>query len=170
LGAFGPMNRGDLETLLCAILCAVHIIMMGIFARRTNAWLLAGMQVVVGGALSVIATALLPAPYGFQNLPQTLPQITVFGPTIYLALFSTVFAFWGQALAQTRLGPAEAALLFCIEPVTAAVLSVVWLKEPITLQQALGGALIVVAIVALEVLPRVFRAMATPYSGPQESP
>jgi drug/metabolite transporter (DMT)-like permease len=150
------MNRGDLETLLCAILCAIHMVMMGAFTRRSDAWLLAGSQVAVCGVVSVALSACLPAPYGFQNLAQTLRQPSVFGPTIYLALFSTVFAFWGQALAQTRLGPAEAAVLFCIEPVTAAILSVFWLKEPMTGQQVLGGGLIVVAMIVASALPYVF--------------
>ncbi len=166
LGGFSQVNRGDLETLVCAILCAVHLIMMGAFARRTNAWLLAGTQVMVGGLVTLIVTAFLPAPYGFQNLPQTLPKLTVFGPALYLALFSTIIAFWGQAVAQTRLGPTEAALLFSIEPVTAAILSVVWLKEPMSAQQALGGALIVAAMVVSEALPYMFRAITVPDTRP----
>ncbi len=149
-------NRGDLETLLCALLCAVHIVMMGVFTRRSNAWVLAGSQVAVCGVVSVVVGACLRAPFGFQNLEQTLRQPTVFGPAIYLALFSTVFAFWGQALAQTRLGPAEAAVLFCIEPVTAAILSVFWLKEPMTGPQVLGGGLIVVAMIVASALPYMF--------------
>ena len=52
-------NRGDLETLVCAILCAVHIVLMGVFARRTDAWLLAGTQVVVAGLISGIVTIFL---------------------------------------------------------------------------------------------------------------
>ena len=166
LGLFAGMNRGDLETLVCAILCAVHLVMMGAFARRTEPWLLAGTQVAVCGVISVIVTALLPAPYGFQNLAQTLPKLAVIGPTIYLALFSTVFAFWGQAVAQTRLGPAEAAVLFCIEPVTAATLSVFWLKEAMTMQQAIGGVLIVLAMIVSEALPYMFRAITVPDTRP----
>jgi drug/metabolite transporter (DMT)-like permease len=166
LGGFGQVNRGDLETLVCAILCAVHIIMMGAFARRTNAWLLAGTQVLVCGLIALVGTALLPAPFGFQNLAQTLPRITVFGPILYLALFSTIIAFWGQAVAQTRLGPTEAALLFSIEPVTAAILSVLWLKEAMTTQQALGGALIVAAMIISEALPYMFRAITIPDTRP----
>src|SRR5262249_17335374 len=30
---YAGWNRGDVETLLCAVLCAVHIVLMGIFAR-----------------------------------------------------------------------------------------------------------------------------------------
>lgn len=159
-------NRGDLETLVCAVLCAVHIVLMGVFARRTDAWLLAGTQVIVAGIMSAVVTAFLPAPYGYQHLAQGLFQPVVLGSLLYLAMFSTVFAFWGQAIAQTRLGPAEAAVLFCIEPVTAALLSVFWLKEPMTGQQALGGALIVLAMIVSEALPHMFRAITVPDTRP----
>ena len=159
-------NRGDLETLLCAILCAVHIVLMGAFARRTDPWLLAGTQVIVAGVLSAVVTAFLPGSYGFQHLAQNLFQPTVIGPLVYLAVFSTIFAFWGQATAQTRLGPAEAAVLFCIEPVSVALLSVFWLKEPMTSQQAFGGALIVVAMIVSEALPYMFRAITVPDTRP----
>ncbi len=100
-------NRGDVEILLCAILCAVHIVMMGAFVRHSEAWLLAGSQVVTSGVVSIIVTAFLPSPYGFQAAPEALSHWPVAGATLYLALFSTVFAFWGQATAQTRLGPTE---------------------------------------------------------------
>ncbi len=159
-------NRGDLETLVCAVLCAVHIVLMGVFARRTDAWLLAGMQVIVAGMVSGVVTAFLPAPYGYQHLAQGLLQPVVLGSLLYLAMFSTVFAFWGQAIAQTQLGPAEAAVLFCIEPVTAALLSVFWLKEAMTRQQALGGALIVLAMIVSEALPYMFRAITVPDTRP----
>ena len=104
-GVFGEMNRGDVEILLCAILCGVHIVMMGAFTRRSEAWLLAGSQVMICGVVSVGATAFLPSPYGFQNAFAALSHWPVAAAALYLALGSTVFAFWGQATAQTRLGP-----------------------------------------------------------------
>jgi drug/metabolite transporter (DMT)-like permease len=159
-------NRGDLETLLCAFLCAIHLILMGKFARRTDAWLLASSQVIVAGFISVVVTAFLPAPFGDQNVPQMMTKVWVVIPIIYLALGSTVFAFWGQSRAQTQLGPAEAAVLFCIEPVTAALLSVFWLKEPMSTQQAFGGLLIVVAMVVSEALPYMFREITVPDTRP----
>ncbi len=159
-------NRGDLETLLCAVLCAIHLILMGKFARRTDAWLLASSQVIVAGIISVVVTAFLPAPFGYQNVGAMLAKQTVVGPVIFLALGSTVFAFWGQSRAQTQLGPAEAAVLFCIEPVTAAILSVVWLKEPMSTQQAFGGLLIVVAMIVSEALPYMFREITVPDTRP----
>ena len=159
-------NRGDVEILLCAILCAVHIVMMGAFTRRSEAWLLAGSQVVTSGVVSVIVTLFLPSPFGFQTALAALSHWPVAGATLYLALFSTVFAFWGQATAQTRLGPTESAVLFSLEPVVAAFLSVYWLKEMMTPQQVFGGALIVTAMIVSEALPRMFRAITVPDTRP----
>ena len=159
-------NRGDIEILLCAILCAVHIVMMGAFTRRSEAWLLAGSQVMVCGVVSVALTVFFPAPYGFQNAVAALSHWPVAVAALYLALGSTVFAFWGQAAAQQRLGPTESAVLFSLEPVVAAVLSVLWLKEPMTPRQAVGGALIVVAMIVAEALPYMFRAITVPDTRP----
>ncbi len=166
LSLLTEVNRGDWETLLCAFLCGVHIVLMGAFVRRTDAWLLAGTQVMVCGMVAVAMSAFLPGQYGFHAVMQALSRVTVIGPILYLALLSTVFAFWGQAVAQTRLGPAEAAVLFCIEPVTAAILSVFWLKEPMTASQAMGGALIVLAMIVSEALPYMFRAITVPDTRP----
>jgi drug/metabolite transporter (DMT)-like permease len=159
-------NRGDVEILLCAILCGVHIVMMGAFTRRSEAWLLAGSQVMICGVVSVVLTALLPSPYGFQNAIAALSHWPVAVAALYLALGSTVFAFWGQATAQTRLGPTEAALLFSLEPVVAAVLSVVWLKESMSARQVVGGGLIVLAMIVAEALPYMFRAITVPDTRP----
>src|SRR5271167_3182097 len=159
-------NRGDVEILLCAILCALHIVMMGAFTRRSEAWLLAGSQVVASGVISVVGTVFLPSPYGFQTAVAALSHWPVAVATLYLALFSTVFAFWGQATAQTRLGPTESAVLFSLEPMVAAFLSVFWLKERMTQQQVLGGALIVAAMIVSEALPRMFRAITVPDTRP----
>jgi drug/metabolite transporter (DMT)-like permease len=165
-GWWSGWNRGDVEILLCAILCAVHMVMMGAFVRRSEAWLLAGSQVVTCGLLSFIVTAFLPSPYGFQTAFAALSHWPVAGATLYLALGSTVFAFWGQATAQTRIGPTESALLFSLEPIVAAFLSVFWLKETMAPHHVLGGALIVAAMIISEALPYMFRAITVPDTRP----
>jgi drug/metabolite transporter (DMT)-like permease len=164
-GLFGNLTRGDVETLGCAFLCGVHIVMMGAFTRRSDPWLLASSQVITCGILSVII-ALFSRGTESPGLAAGLNHWPAVLATLYLALFSTVFAFWAQAIAQTRLGPTEAAILFSLEPVVAAILSVFWLKEPMSARQALGGGLIVVAMIIAEALPRMFRAIVVPDTRP----
>ncbi|MFZ0707683.1 MAG: DMT family transporter [Candidatus Korobacteraceae bacterium] len=165
-GIFGRMNRGDVETLGCALLCAVHIVLMGSFARKSDAWLLASSQVITCGIISAgiaivgsLGTESAQAAAGLSNWHAVLA-------TLYLALFSTVFAFWAQATAQTRLGPTEAAILFSLEPVVAALLSVFWLKEAMSPRQAFGGGLMVFAMIVAEALPHMFRAITVPDTRP----
>jgi drug/metabolite transporter (DMT)-like permease len=158
-------NRGDVETLGCAFLCGVHIVMMGKFTRRSDAWLLASSQVITCGILSVMIVVLPRAAESHRVVAEVMHGPAVLA-TLYLALFSTVFAFWAQATAQTRLGPTEAAVLFSLEPVVAALLSVFWLKEPLSAKQALGGGLIVFGMIVAEALPHMFRAITVPDTRP----
>jgi len=165
-GVFGKMNRGDVETLVCALLCAVHIVLMGNFARKSEAWLLATSQVITCGAISVGIAIVGSVGAGSGQAAGGMTNSHAVLATMYLAVFSTVFAFWAQATSQTRLGPTEAAILFSLEPVVAALLSVFWLKEPMTARQAFGGGLIVVAMIVAEALPHVFRAITVPDTRP----
>jgi drug/metabolite transporter (DMT)-like permease len=165
-GWWSGWNRGDVETLGCAFLCGVHIVMMGAFTRRSNPWLLASSQVITCGIISagIAIVGLLGAESTTQARGLTSWQAVL--ATFYLAIFSTVFAFWAQATAQTKLGPTEAAILFSLEPVVAAILSVFWLKEPMTGRQVLGGGLIVLAMIVAEALPHMFRAIVVPDTRP----
>ncbi len=159
-------NRGDLEILGCAFLCGVHIVLMGVFTRKSDAWLLAGSQVMTCGVISLAITALQPLAAGSHNVLAGLTGWPALLATLYLAVFSTVIAFWAQATAQTRLGPTESAVLFSLEPVIAALLSVLWLREPMSPRQAVGGALIVLAMIVAEALPYMFRAITVPDTRP----
>jgi len=165
-GWWSGWNRGDIEILGCALLCGVHIVMMGGFSRRSNPWLLACSQVITCGILSVGIAVAQSLDTGFQSALQGLTNGPALLATLYMAIFCTVFAFWAQATAQTKLGPTEAAILFSLEPVVAAVLSVFWLKEPMSFRQVLGGALIVAAMIVAEALPRMFRAITVPDTRP----
>jgi len=141
-------------------------VMMGNFARKSDAWLLASSQVITCGVISAGIVLCGRIGAGSAQLSGGLTNSHAVLATLYLALFSTVFAFWAQATAQTKLGPTEAAILFSLEPVVAAVLSVFWLKEPMSGRQALGGALIVAAMIVAEALPHMFRAIVVPDTRP----
>ena len=165
-GVLNGWNRGDVETLGCAVLSGIHIVMMDRLTERSESWLLAGTQVLTVGVISSAITAFLPGTSGFRPLATLLIHWPVVAAMLYMALFSTVFAFWGQAVAQTQLGPTESAVLFCLEPVLAAVLSVVWLKEAMSSSQIAGGALMVLAMIMAELLPYMLRHITVPDTRP----
>jgi drug/metabolite transporter (DMT)-like permease len=159
-GLLSGWNRGDFETLLCAVLCAGHLIATAHFSRRSSGWVLAWMQMVVTGAVSAVITVFLPAPNGFQGVATALHNPVVIAILAYMVAFNTMYAFWGQSTMQAFLSSTEAAVVFCLEPVTAGVVGVYLIGEKLSGVQVVGAALIIVAMMSAEVLPRMLRTRA----------
>ncbi len=171
---FGGWNFGDTETLLCAVLCGVHISMTAHFSRRSDSWTLATGQVVVVALLSWLVTPFVPGlPLadgtrlgGFAGSFAALSSPGVWIPLLFLALLATALAFYLQSSQQARLGATEAAILFSLEPVFSAVLAVSGLlpgiRERLTALQVLGGAIIVSAMLLAELGPRLLRRLEPP--------
>jgi drug/metabolite transporter (DMT)-like permease len=61
---------------------------------------------------------------------------------------------------QAFLSSTEAAVVFCLEPVTAGVVGVYLIGEKLSGVQVVGAALIIVAMMSAEVLPRMLRTPA----------
>jgi len=71
-----------------------------------------------------------------------------------IALFSTVLAIVGFLAAMQRLGAADAATFSTLEPVITVVLAALFLGEAMGLGQALGGLVILLAVIVLARAPR----------------
>jgi drug/metabolite transporter (DMT)-like permease len=68
----------------------------------------------------------------------------------YLGVVATAGMLFLQARAQRHVSADKAALIYAMEPVFAALFAWVWLSEGLTLRGALGGAMVVIAIVFSE--------------------
>ena len=55
-----------------------------------------------------------------------------------------------QAMAQRHVTADKAALIYAMEPVFAAVFAWMWLAEVLSIQAAIGGAMVVLAVVLSE--------------------
>ncbi len=154
-------NRGDIETLLCAILCTFHVTYTATFSRRSNAWILAFGQVAITGGVSAVITAVLPSPHGFQSTAAALHNPAVLVALALMAVLITMFGFWGMSAMQAYLSATEAAVIYSLEPVTATLIGVYWMGERFAPVQQLGAALILAAMVAAELLPRVLARVSS---------
>ena len=164
--AWGGWNRGDSETLAAALLCGFHIVMTAHFSRRSSGWVLAFTQVAVTGIISLAITLALPAPYGFQSAGPALAQGGVWVALVFMGVLATTLAFYVQSTYQSRLGATECAVIFSMEPVWTVGLAVSgWvpgIREHLSVQQALGGVLILSATLVAELGPRLARRRDTP--------
>ena len=160
---FGGWNRGDTETLLNAILVGVHIVATSRFSRRSSGWVLAFVQVGFTAAVMTAAAAFRPG--GLRGAGPALHHAGVWAGLIYLGLLATTVALWVQSTMQAKVTATEAAILFSLEPVFAALLAVSGLvpgiREHLGPAQALGAGLIVAATLVAELGPRLLRRTAS---------
>ena len=173
---FGGWNRGDTETLACAVLCGFHVALTARFSRRGSAWVIALMQISVVAAVSCALTSVLPtlesdgqAMAGFGMLGPALRRPDIWFGLLYLAVLATTLGFYMQATVQSKLNATEAAIIFTTEPVFAAILAVSGvipgIKETLSMTQIAGGALIVAAMLLAELGPKFFRPARVRQSG-----
>jgi len=135
-GLEGGLNRGDLLTLLCAVAFACHMVATSHYARRQRVERLMMAQIVTAGVLTTLATPLLETP----RLHWT-PLLV--GMICYEAALASVVAIRMQLSAQRVLSPTYAALVYTLEPVIAALTSLVLTGDRLTPIQWLGGGLII---------------------------
>ncbi|MBC7249748.1 MAG: DMT family transporter [Anaerolineae bacterium] len=137
---------GDGLVLGCALMFAIHILLVGRYASRHDPLALSAVQM---GVVALLSGAV--APWA-ESLPARLSPV-VWGALLFTALLATVLALVLQISAQRRTPPHRAALLLTLEPVFAA-LTAYLLGERLTPQGWAGCALILIAMVMAEVVER----------------
>jgi drug/metabolite transporter (DMT)-like permease len=140
-GADVGFGRGEVLTLGCAVAFAAHLVFLGEVAARHDPIRLTTVQLATVGAACL-------APAAVQGLALDAAAL---GAAAFTGVFATAVAFLAMVWAQRIVSPSRAALILLLEPVFAALLSAVT-GESITATSALGGALILLAVVVAEVV------------------
>lgn len=139
----GGLNRGDALTLICAACFGGQIVAVTELSRRYDARRLVFIQIAATAVVAALATAFLEQPH----IRWTLGFIGALG---YTVLFASTICFLLQMRAQREMSSARAALIFCLEPLFAAVTSWLVLGERLSVLQWSGGALILVGMLLAE--------------------
>lgn len=159
-GATLQVNPGDLLSVGAALAGAFHVIIIGYFATRLSASPFNLAQML---AVAVLAGAIALAT-GFGEL--TWPALAAI---VYLGVAQTA-GLGLQVVAQREVDPTSSALILLLIPVVGAVMAVVLLDDPVSVQRVLGAVLVVAAVLVAEVLPsRREAATAPPGSAGPES-
>ena len=140
----------DISTVLGAAGYAVYVIVLSQRAGRHPARALAATQIIwmaVLGSLWMLADAL--GTNTLQTLPSRMGAEILVG-LAYLGVVATAGMLFLQALAQRHVSADKAAIIYAMEPVFAALFAWWWLSEGLTLKAALGGAVVVFAVVLSE--------------------
>ncbi|OGO77523.1 MAG: hypothetical protein A2Y23_07570 [Clostridiales bacterium GWB2_37_7] len=138
------IGAGDFLTFLCAIFYAFHIVSIGYYANKTDAMVLATIQVLFVAVVCTILAII------FEPFP-VLSGISIWSGILYSALLSTLAAFLIQNLAQRNTPSTHAAIILSLESVFGALASVLFWNELLTIKIIIGCLLIFVAIIINEV-------------------
>jgi len=142
-GGWG-LNRGDILGITCAVCIALHLIFTGRFARASDVYWLTTVQIGVVALLS----ALVAQAKGNEILvwhPEILWALVI------CVLLATIFAFLVQTAMQRFTSPTHTALIFCMEPVFAALYAYWAIGERFGVRGLIGAACILTGMIISEI-------------------
>lgn len=139
------LNKGDVLAAVCAVCVSLHLICTGEFVRTSDFYWLTVVQLGV--------VALLSSGVAFVRGKEVFvwyPQLLV--PLLICAIIATVFAFLVQTSMQRYISHTNTALIFCTEPVFAALYASIVLKERLG-TYGYGGAALILAGMLISIMP-----------------
>ena len=130
-------NMGDVLGFICAIFIAVHILYTGKYAGICDTYWLTTVQIGLIGLLSFFIAQTTGHPV-LNFYPGTATALVI------CVFFATIFAFLVQTTMQRYISASGTALIFCLEPVFAALAAYVISGERLGFK-GLAGALCIFA-------------------------
>ena len=138
-------GRGEAYAFGCAMLFALHLLYTGRFSRRYD---VSGLVIVQFGTMAA-ASALMQLMNGGSLWPAAWSGTLVWSLGITV-VFATVFAFWVQTSMQRFTSAARAAVIFTMEPLSAAIFAYAYAGEVLRPLQLAGGIIIVASMLLTE--------------------
>jgi drug/metabolite transporter (DMT)-like permease len=140
------VGYGEAITLVAALIYALHIVGLGAWSKPSEVIGMSIVQVIVIAVICLVASA----PGGIVLPDTTADWLSV----LYMAAFASSFALLAQTWAQAHLAPTRCAIIMSMEPVFAALFAVLAGGEDPTLRMVGGGAMVVAAMLVVELMPR----------------
>jgi len=155
-GGDAGVNIGDVLTVICGFLFAVHIVYIDRYTESQDPIILTVMQMIFAAIFAWIL-----APICDGGFPAAAFQSEVVTGMLYLGLLSTMVGFLLQNVGQKYTAPSTASLLLSFESVFGVLFSVIFLQEQLTLRMLFGCGLMFFAVLLVETrlsfLTRLFR-------------
>ena len=134
------VNKGDILSLICSVIYAVHILLVEKFAPDVDGIKLSCVQFAVSGTISCILMFI------FEN-----PQISAVGnailPILYSGIMSCGLAYTFQIVGQKYTEATVASLLMCMESVFGVLSGAVILHEVLSGREIVGCVIMFAAII-----------------------
>lgn len=141
------LNRGDLLELFCALMFALHILVVGRVAPHVDGIRLSCLQFWVCGLLSLPLIL-------FVEHPAPSAVAAAWLPLLYTGVLSCGVAYTLQVIAQKNTSPTVASLIMCLESLFALLAGFLLLHEPVSAREWAGAALLLSSLVLAQLPDR----------------
>src|SRR5262245_4503924 len=153
-----PFNWGDILILFAAMAWAAQIAATSAFASESDVKTLAAAQVMVVAALSLSVYFILSWIAGSASDPKSLPALLAMEAgsnpinwrfaiqVTYMAVMVTFVTALLQTWAQRKVSSTHAAILYALDPVTAAIFGYLVLSETLGWRRGIGAAFIITGV------------------------
>jgi len=139
-------NKGELFALICAVFFALHIIITGKLSQNTDIFVTVLIQFFVVSILSLIFSLFLEEKT--LNIDFNYSFIKAL---IITSIFATVYAFIVQSYMQQFISDNKTAIIFTLEPLSAAFYGMYIGNEVLSFTQIIGASFIIVATIIAQV-------------------
>lgn len=140
------LGYGETLTVICALMFAFHILFTDKFSKQSDVFLLVFFQFLTVSLLSLFFSL------GVDDVTFDITMdYTFLKAVIVTSVFATVYAFFIQTYMQQYTTPAKTAIIFTMEPVSAAFFSYFAINEILSHVQLLGAGLIIIATLLAEI-------------------
>lgn len=136
----GAINKGDILSFICAVIFAVHILLIDKFAPHVDGIKLSCAQFAVSGIISCVLMFIFEA-------PEIVAIKSAMVPLLYSGIMSCGLAYTFQIVGQKYTEPTIASILMCMESVFAVLAAAVILHQLLTVREILGCVIMFAAII-----------------------
>ena len=134
------IGRGDIMVFLCAIVFAIHILVIDHFSPKVDGVKMSCIQFFVSGILSL--------PFMFVlETPRLVAVAAAWMPLLYAGVLSCGVAYTLQILGQKNVNPAVASLILSLESCFSVLAGWIILGERLSFRESLGCILMFLAII-----------------------
>ena len=144
------VSSGDLLVLLCAVMFAVHILVIDHFSPQTDGVVLSCIQFFVCFVISLVCALIFEQP-SFDQIKDGAVSV------LYAGIMSSGVAYTLQIVGQKGLNPTVAALILSLESVVATIAGYVAYKvgflttdQTMTARQIVGCAVVFAAVILVQ--------------------
>lgn len=142
------IGTGDVYVIVCAVVFALHIMVIDYFAPKCSGVKLSCIQFLVCGVLCMIVALLFEEPQMEQILDAWLP-------IAYAGIMSCGVAYTLQIIGQKGMNPTVASLILSLESVISVLAGWVLLQQTLSYRELIGCVIMFAAIVLAQLPEKV---------------